>query len=55
MTLSFLADEDGATAIEYALVAAMVGIIAMAALASFGNAVSSKFSFIASSVTAAGT
>jgi len=49
----FLVDEGGATAIEYALLAMVVGIIAMAAMVTFGNAVTGKYDVITSSVDAA--
>ena len=49
----FLRDDDGATAIEYALIAALVTIGAMAALQYFGNVMSAKFEMIATSVTTA--
>lgn len=49
----FLTDEDGATAIEYALIAALITIGAMAALQEFGRVMSAKFEMIATSVTTA--
>ncbi len=49
----FLSEEDGATAIEYALIAALISIVMLAALHQFSTAMSDKFSMIAASVTAA--
>jgi pilus assembly protein Flp/PilA len=49
----FIQDESGATAIEYALIAALITIVAMAAFQEFGRVMSSKFEMISTSVTAA--
>lgn len=49
----FYRDESGATAIEYALLAIMVGIVAIGGLTSFSTAVSNKFLLIATSVSSA--
>lgn len=45
--------EDGATAIEYALIAALVSIVAILAMQSVGDQVSNSFSLVASSLTSA--
>lgn len=45
--------EDGATAIEYALIAALVSIVAIVAMGSVGNSVSNSFSKVASTLTSA--
>ena len=45
--------EDGATAIEYALIAALVSIVAIVAMGSVGTQVSSSFSRVASSLSSA--
>ncbi len=45
--------EDGATAIEYALIAALVSIVAIVAMGSVGNSVSDSFSNVSSSLTSA--
>ena len=45
--------EDGATAIEYALIAALVAIVAIVAMGSVGTQVNSAFSKVASSLTSA--
>lgn len=49
----FLADETGATAIEYSLIAALIAIAIIASLQAVATSVSSNFSDIASSVDAA--
>jgi pilus assembly protein Flp/PilA len=45
--------EDGATAIEYALIAALVSIVAIVAMGSVGNSVTNSFSNVASTLTSA--
>lgn len=40
---AFLADEDGATAIEYGLIAALVAVAAIVALGALGTELSSIF------------
>ena len=40
---TFLADESGATAIEYGLIAALVSVAAIVALQSVGNALTNMF------------
>jgi len=47
---AFLADESGATAIEYGLIAAGISLAIIAAVNSLGTALSSKFSSISSSL-----
>lgn len=46
----FLEDEGGATAVEYALIAMVVGIIAIGGLQAFGTAVTNKFATVSTSV-----
>lgn len=48
------ADERGVTAIEYALIAALIGIVIIAGATSLGTVINGKFGTIASSITAAG-
>jgi len=55
MLIQFIRDENGATAIEYGLIAALIAVVIIAALSLLGNSISSKFSTIASSVQAAGS
>jgi pilus assembly protein Flp/PilA len=50
MLLRFLRDQRGATAIEYAIIAAGISIGIVAAVNSVGTALSSKFSAISSSL-----
>jgi pilus assembly protein Flp/PilA len=42
----FVKDESGATAIEYALIAAGIGIAIIAAVNALGTAIGVKFNFI---------
>jgi pilus assembly protein Flp/PilA len=46
----FAKDESGATAIEYALIAAGIGIAIITAVNSLGTAISSKFDSIRTSL-----
>jgi pilus assembly protein Flp/PilA len=46
----FLKDESGATAIEYALIAAGIGIAIITAVNALGTAISSKFNSIKTSL-----
>lgn len=48
---SFLADETGATAIEYALIASLIAIAIIAGARSLGTTINSKFNAIAISVS----
>ncbi len=45
--------EEGATAIEYALIAALVSIVALAAMNTVGTQVNSAFSKVGSSLSSA--
>ena len=49
----FFTSEDGATAIEYALIAALIAIVAIIAMSSVGTEVDNSFSTVASSLTSA--
>ena len=55
---SFVADESGATAIEYGLIAALVSVAAIAALRGMGNSLTNLFTLVSgelqSAVTSAG-
>lgn len=44
---SFLRDEDGATAIEYGMIAALIAVAIIASLQLVGNNLSNKFNAIA--------
>ena len=48
-------EEKGATLVEYALLVALIAIIAIAALRFLGNTVSQEFSTIGSSLARGGT
>jgi pilus assembly protein Flp/PilA len=47
----FLKDESGATAIEYGLIASFMAVCLVAALPSITNALSGKFSAIATNIS----
>jgi pilus assembly protein Flp/PilA len=40
---SFLSDQDGATAIEYALIASLIAVFIIGALSALGTSLSSEF------------
>ncbi len=46
----FVQDESGATAIEYALIAAGIGVAIMVAVNALGSAISAKFEEIANAL-----
>ena len=50
---TFLNNEDGATAIEYGLIAALVSVAAIGALTSMGNSLSTMFNTVSSSLSGA--
>lgn len=47
---TFAADESGATAIEYALIAAGIGIAIITGVNALGSAINTKFTAIATSL-----
>ncbi|MCB1542200.1 MAG: Flp family type IVb pilin [Rhodoblastus sp.] len=51
MFSKFLKDESGATAIEYSLIAALIGVAVIAAVKKLGTTMSAKFSSIANNLT----
>lgn len=51
---NFIADESGATAIEYGLIAALIAVGIIAAGGLLGNTLSNQFNNIASEVETAG-
>ena len=51
----FLKNESGATAVEYGLIAALIGVVIIAGATSLGTALNTKFSNIGTSVSNAGT
>lgn len=46
----FLADESGATAIEYGLIAALISVVIIAAVSAIGTNLKTKFSTVASAL-----
>ncbi len=49
----FLNDEDGATAIEYGLIAALVSVAAIGALTAMGSSLSTMFNTVSSALSGA--
>lgn len=49
----FIHEEDGATMIEYALLAALISVVAIAALTSVGSSVNEIFTIISATLSAA--
>lgn len=50
MILWFLHDEEASTAIEYSLIAALVGVGIIGGLITFGQALNTKFAFVGETV-----
>ncbi len=50
---TFLMEEDGATALEYGLLAALIAAVIIGAVQALGNVVSTTFNTIAANMTAA--
>ncbi|MBF0335626.1 MAG: Flp family type IVb pilin [Alphaproteobacteria bacterium] len=48
-------EENGATAIEYGLIAALIAIVIIGGVTATGTALDAKFETISTAVTAAGT
>ena len=51
---NYIADESGATAIEYGLIAALVGIALIVGAGRLGETINAKFGTVADEITAAG-
>ncbi len=49
----FCSDEEGATAIEYGLIAALVSVAAIGALGAMGNSLKTMFNSVSSSLNTA--
>ena len=47
----FVRDESGATAVEYGLIAALIGVVIIAGAGALGSALNSKFQTIGDKVT----
>ncbi len=54
MFAAFIRDEDGATAIEYGLIAALIAVVIIAGLTLLGTSMNDKFNTIGTTVQAAG-
>ncbi|OAN98140.1 hypothetical protein A8B74_00555 [Sulfitobacter geojensis] len=52
---TFAKDEDGATAIEYALMVALVGAVIIVGVTSLGESSRDKFTDVSGKIDAAGT
>ena len=52
--INFFKEEDGVTAIEYGLIAALIAVVIILALTLLGTALSNKFDTIANAVNTAG-
>lgn len=50
----FAQDESGATAIEYSLIAALIGVVLIAGATTLGQNISAKFTSIATTISNAG-
>lgn len=48
----FFADEDGATAIEYGLIAALIAVVIIGALTALGTSIQTQFTTIDKSISA---
>ncbi len=51
--IAFVRDEDGATAIEYGLIAALVSVAAIGALSALGDSLNTIFNMVSSELTSA--
>ena len=51
----FARNESGATAVEYGLIAALIGVVIIAGASALGVALNTQFSGIGASVTSAGS
>ena len=51
--IAFVRDEDGATAIEYGLIAALVSVAAIGALTAMGNSLGTMFNTVSSALSGA--
>ena len=51
MVTNFLKAEDGPTAVEYAVMLALIIVACLAAITSFGQNTNSTFSFVGSTLT----
>lgn len=49
--VSFLKEEDGPTAVEYAVMLALIVVVCLTAITSVGTAASAKFSAVATAIS----
>jgi len=49
----FILEEEGVTAIEYALIAALIAVVIIGTLTTLGQAISTKFQTIATAISGA--
>lgn len=52
---NFIRGEDGVTAIEYGLIAALIAVVIIVGVTAVGTSLNTKFGAIATAVTNAGT
>lgn len=50
MLTKFFMDDEGATAIEYGLIAALIAVVIIAALTTLGGNLSTTFNYVASEI-----
>jgi len=50
MLTKFFRDDEGATAIEYGLIAALIAVVIIAAVATLGTNLSSAFNYVSTTV-----
>ena len=53
--IRFFKDEEGATAVEYGLMVALIAIVIILTVSFLGNSLSNKFSQVGSAVNGAGS
>jgi len=53
--IRFFKDEEGATAVEYGLMVALIAVVVITAVALLGTNLSDKFSQVATNVSSAGS
>ena len=51
----FVRNQSGATAVEYGLIAALIGVVIIAGAGALGSALNSKFNNISTTVSSAGS
>lgn len=51
---AFIADEDGVTAIEYGLIATLIGVVMVAAATNVGTKINNAFQYVADHIVIPG-